>query len=72
LKAKVVYKENSQQYHLKMKNIEKLTDRFERLPKMIELNKTFLTALDKKKAIAELMPFELFIEDYQTEAKWIS
>ena len=31
-----------------------------------------MTALDKKRGIAELMPFELFIEDYQNEVEWIS
>jgi ribosomal protein S8 len=55
-----------------MKSLESIPDRFKRIPNMIELSKTFLTALDKKKNIAELMPFELFIEDYQTETKWIS
>jgi hypothetical protein len=55
-----------------MKNLESIPDRFKRIPSMINLSKTFLTALDKKKNIAELMPFELFIEDYQTETKWIS
>lgn len=39
---------------------------------MIELNKTFLTSLDKKKGVAELMPFELFIEDYAQETAWLS
>lgn len=72
LKARVVHKEQSLLYQVKMKKLESITDKFERLPKMIELNKTFLTALDKRRGITELMPFELFIEDYQNEVQWIS
>lgn len=55
-----------------MKTLEAIEDTYERLTKMVDLNKTFLTALDRKKGIAELMPFELFIEDYLSETAWIA
>jgi hypothetical protein len=55
-----------------MKKVEAIEDTYERLTRMVDLNKTFLTALDRKKGIAELMPFELFIEDYISETAWIA
>ena len=43
--------------------------------RLIEHSKTFLTALDRRKALAEFMGFELFIEDYLEETasitKWM-
>jgi hypothetical protein len=49
-----------------------MEDPYERVPKMIALSKTFLSILDKKKGIAELMPFELFIDNYLQETTWIA
>jgi hypothetical protein len=55
-----------------MRRLEELSDTHERLTGMIDLNKTFLTALDRKKGMAELLPFELFIEDYVSETTRIA
>lgn len=55
-----------------MRKVEEIGDAHKRLTRMVELNKTFLTALDHKKGMAELMPFELFIEDYISETTWIA
>lgn len=54
------------------KLLESMDDPYERIPKMIALSKTFLSILDKKKGIAELMPFELFIDNYIQETTWIA
>jgi hypothetical protein len=39
---------------------------------MSELGKRYLTALDKKEDLAELLPLELFVEDYFEETDWIA
>jgi len=72
LRARNVFREQGIQFTLQMKSLEAVEDTHERVNKMIELTKTFPTALDKKKGIAELMPFELFIEDYLSETAGIA
>ena len=37
----------------------------------IDLNKKFVSALDKKKGVAETMSLDFFIDNYQKELKMI-
>lgn len=55
-----------------MKSFEAIEDSYNRMIQTIDFSKLFLTALDRKKAVAELMAFELFIEDFVEETKWLS
>lgn len=55
-----------------MRELEVIDDSYERSVRLIDHSKTFLTALDRRKALAEFMGFELFIEDYLEETASIT
>lgn len=72
LKAKVVYRDQAARYQQHLKKCSAMRDSFNRIRKMIKLQSQFLTALDKKKPVAELMPFELYLDDFEAESERIS
>ena len=67
LMVKNVLKEANKEFSQKMKQVELLPNSYSRILEMMELTKTYLSHLDRRKGIAELMPFELFIENYLEE-----
>jgi len=46
-------------------------DSSERIKVFLNLNKSLLGYLDKRKALAEVMTFDFFVDDFMTEAKEI-
>ena len=58
-------------YDRKLREFEVIDDTYERSVRLIEHSKVFLTALDRKKPLAEFMGFELFIENFLEETAHI-
>ena len=72
MRVKTVLPEQYEQFCREVKKLGGCQDYCERLIKMSELGKCYLTALDKKEDLAELLPLELFVEGYFEETDWIA
>lgn len=72
LRARNVFRKEACEFDRRLRELEAIDDSYERLVQMIDHSKTVVTALDRKKGLAEIMGFELFIEDYLEETAWIT
>ena len=72
LRARNIFRKEAKEFDHRLRELEAVEDSYERSVRMIDHSKTFVTALDRKKGLAEIMGFELFIEDYLEETTWIA
>lgn len=72
LKARNVFTREAGKFDQRLRALEEIDDSYERSEKMIDHGKSFVTALDRRKGLAEIMGFELFIEDYVEETTWLA
>lgn len=72
LKSKNVFLNEAIQYEKLIRQIDSIEDQNEKTIMIIDLNKKFVSALDKKKGVAETMSLDFFIDNYQKELKIIT
>lgn len=66
-----MFKFQSVKFYQETRALERIEDSFVRIPKLVDLNKKFLTYMDKKKGFAERMPFDLFNEEAKKELEML-
>ncbi len=64
LKSKNVFLNEAIQYENLVRQIDSIEDQNEKTIMTIDLNKKFVSALDKKKGVAETMSLDFFIDNY--------
>lgn len=72
MKSKNVFLNEAIQYDKLIKQVDCIEDQNEKTIMIIDLNKKFVSALDKKKGVAETMSLDFFIDNYQKELKIIT
>ena len=71
LKSKKVFIQEAIKYQIQVRNLDNIEDINEKIIKLIDLNKKFVSALDKKRGVAETMTLDFFIDNYNKDLEII-